>query len=292
MCGIFGAIGDYEADKVKILCLLNENRGQHSTGIWNGKAVLKDKITATEFCIKYKNVWKESDILLGHTRYATTGAITKDNAHPFIINNIVGTHNGAIYNFHDKMAVNNIKFEVDSQIIFHVLNKGIDKLKELHGYWGLAWYDRRDRGKLWLSCNNGELHYVIDSANNTLYYSSDPNHLKAIGVKGNIVKVKHNTILKIDIKTLHITKIKMKFYHAPRIPWDYKQHFDMDEAPAYTGYTAQSIVNGTSFTGTCDFCYEPSVSLRNIDGQYLCPTCSSHYEHTLQVELELRSSFE
>jgi hypothetical protein len=34
MCGLFGSIGNYNEDKLKLLCLLNETRGTHSTGIF------------------------------------------------------------------------------------------------------------------------------------------------------------------------------------------------------------------------------------------------------------------
>ena len=36
--------------------------------------------------------------MLGHTRFATEGAIVKSNAHPFRVGDVVGTHNGCVYN--------------------------------------------------------------------------------------------------------------------------------------------------------------------------------------------------
>ena len=207
MCGIFGAIGNYNPDKVRTLCLLNKERGSHSTGIFNGKFVIKGAVDSSDFVIGNGDDFK-GDLLIGHTRFATRGAVNEKNAHPFDIGNIIGVHNGIIYNFDEKLKAVAKDFEVDSEIIFYLLNKGVKKLLKLRGYWGLAWIDKRNPAKVFLSNNNGELHYAID--NGVLYFSSDKDHLKVI-TKAKIKEVPDGAVLTVDRKTLKIEKKSYKF---------------------------------------------------------------------------------
>ena len=123
MCGLVGYISKEKINNIDLLYLLQENdsRGGHSTGFYNGSDFFK--------CIGASdNLFPEirknsSDLIIGHTRYATHGKHTLENQHPFQYGNIIGAHNGVISNYEevgDKYGID--KTVVDSQMIFKVLN--------------------------------------------------------------------------------------------------------------------------------------------------------------------------
>lgn len=131
MCGLFGwqlspeamAKGDVHTLAV-ILALHSEKRGDESWGVvmhdlgTKGPEIMKNTGSIKKTC-KIKNIIAPQ--VIGHTRKATTGKISVENAHPFTWNGIVGSHNGFVY---DHMALNkkyNRDFEVDSQhLIAHI----------------------------------------------------------------------------------------------------------------------------------------------------------------------------
>ena len=109
MCGIIGYVGekrfsiDVIIDGLKHL----EYRGYDSAGI----AYVKDnnvvierevgRISNLESVLKQDN----SHIGIGHTRWATHGKPTKENAHPHKVGNITLVHNGIIDNFMELKSV-------------------------------------------------------------------------------------------------------------------------------------------------------------------------------------------
>ena len=104
MCGIVGAVGlasprEYVAKGLKML----DYRGYDSAGIAyaeNGIKIYKD-VGSVEHLFTIVPETIKTNIVIGHTRWATHGAPTKLNTHPHISfhKSICMVHNGVIDNY-------------------------------------------------------------------------------------------------------------------------------------------------------------------------------------------------
>ncbi|OIO02160.1 MAG: hypothetical protein AUJ51_06770 [Elusimicrobia bacterium CG1_02_56_21] len=143
MCGITGYIGDNKTTDILIDGLKRlEYRGYDSCGIAaiDGKKSLYLKRVSGRVDALDKLVAKEpvkgAFSGVGHTRWATHGAPSEDNAHPHTdcSSEVVVVHNGIIENYLDlkeKLAAGGHKFksETDTEVIAHIIE---EKLKSLH----------------------------------------------------------------------------------------------------------------------------------------------------------------
>lgn len=135
MCGIFGYIGErHDAGSVVIKGLKNlEYRGYDSWGVALKKEdgtlrVGKDigKIGA----VKPENYGDVSSLAIAHSRWATHGGVTKENAHPHFScdQRIAVVHNGIIENFQElreelKKKGHSFKSETDTEVIPHLIEE-------------------------------------------------------------------------------------------------------------------------------------------------------------------------
>ncbi|HNW43208.1 MAG TPA: glutamine--fructose-6-phosphate transaminase (isomerizing) [Elusimicrobiales bacterium] len=143
MCGITGYIGDKNAAEIIIDGLKRlEYRGYDSCGVAivdaknalylrrvSGRVDALDKLVA-------KEPPKGAKTGVGHTRWATHGAPSEDNAHPHTdcSGQVVVVHNGIIENYlglKEKLQAQGHKFksETDTEVIAHLIE---EKLKHLH----------------------------------------------------------------------------------------------------------------------------------------------------------------
>ncbi|PIU17610.1 MAG: glutamine--fructose-6-phosphate transaminase (isomerizing) [Elusimicrobia bacterium CG08_land_8_20_14_0_20_59_10] len=143
MCGITGYIGGNKTTEVLIDGLKRlEYRGYDSCGIAavdsKNSLYLKrvsGRVDALEKLVREEPV-KGSHVGVGHTRWATHGAPSEDNAHPHTdcTMQVVVVHNGIIENYldlKDKLLAAGHKFksETDTEVIAHIIE---EKLKSLH----------------------------------------------------------------------------------------------------------------------------------------------------------------
>jgi predicted glutamine amidotransferase len=89
-----------------------------------------------------------SSVFIGHNRAATKGKVNANNAHPFVVDHIIGAHNGTLsilshMELEDELGE---KFDVDSLAIFtHIARFGVHKtIPLLQGAWALVWYDKNE----------------------------------------------------------------------------------------------------------------------------------------------------
>lgn len=133
MCGIIGYIGNKNAIPIVIDGLKRlEYRGYDSAGIAyliDGKIDVKrckGKINDLENIVGKLNVW--SNLAIGHTRWATHGRPSDENAHPHRSGGIVVVHNGIIENYINlkhELQEEGFQFtsETDTEVLCHIINK-------------------------------------------------------------------------------------------------------------------------------------------------------------------------
>ncbi len=159
MCGIVGVIGSKKAASIIVDGLKKlEYRGYDSAGlavITSGKfKTVKEegKIARLESALKKEKI--QSEIGIGHTRWATHGRQSKQNAHPHASSKVCLVHNGIIENYQelrDKLKRSGVKFlsETDSEVVPHLIEQNYQKtddikkslissVKEIHGTFALA----------------------------------------------------------------------------------------------------------------------------------------------------------
>ncbi|MBI5234326.1 MAG: glutamine--fructose-6-phosphate transaminase (isomerizing) [Deltaproteobacteria bacterium] len=137
MCGIVGYIGDREAPGVLLNGLKKlEYRGYDSAGmaiLCNGRIELRrsvGKISGLEERIKKEPV--SGSVGIGHTRWATHGRPTEENAHPHLEGAVAVVHNGIIENYLElreglKKQGSIFKSETDTEILAHLINREVKK---------------------------------------------------------------------------------------------------------------------------------------------------------------------
>src|SRR5215471_4434819 len=137
MCGIIGIIGREAAAPHLIDALKRlEYRGYDSAGV----ATLESgKLTRRRAEGKLKNLESRlarepltGTIGIGHTRWATHGRPTENNAHPHAAEKVAVVHNGIIENFADlrrELEDKGVKFstETDTEVIAHLVTEEIKR---------------------------------------------------------------------------------------------------------------------------------------------------------------------
>ena len=303
MCGIIGYKGNKQAFPIILNGLKHlEYRGYDSAGIvtfGSGIHVKKDSGKVGEiFSLEDSNLLK-GNIGIGHTRWATHGGVSKENAHPHISNNgkIAVVHNGIIENYQELrnfLLSNNFTFhsETDTEVIpnlieFHMKKYDInffeatkEALKKLEGSYAIVTL-HKDEEKLVAARKESPL--VVGVGNNEYFIASDiPAFLEHTK---NVLFLSENEIVLID-KSIEIfnlidgSKIERKI---DTVEWDIEQakkgdfnHFMIKEI-AEQADTIKRAINQDE-----KIIYEIADAIKNASGIFFV-ACGTAYHACLSA---------
>ena len=159
MCGIIGIVGkDEVCDRLLNGLRRLEYRGYDSAGIATDHDGVIDRRRAPGQLDNLAAVLAENPLPgstgIAHTRWATHGAPTEDNAHPHATDEIAVVHNGIIENFkalREELQARGRTFtsQTDTEVVAHLISEQVEEgvepraavsavLKRLHGAFALA----------------------------------------------------------------------------------------------------------------------------------------------------------
>lgn len=231
MCGIVGYVGNGEASDFLIDGLRRlEYRGYDSAGIAiyeNGEIKIeKKKGRLTNLIEELKKHPLSGHIGIGHTRWATHGQPSDNNAHPHgdCHNHFVIVHNGIIENYmelkRELIAKGHVfKSETDSEVVAHLAEELDDGdflstvrkvLKRITGTYTLLFLDRDDPDTI--ICTKKDNPLIIGLGNGENFIASD---IPAVITRtrriyvlddGELAVVKKDSVTVYDAEGLPISK--------------------------------------------------------------------------------------
>ena len=194
MCGIIAAASERNVGKLLVQGLHRmEYRGYDSAGIalHQNDAIAHLRTLGKVKLLEDKMISEKPKSKLGiaHTRWATHGEPSEENAHPHKSNDrIYIVHNGIIENYIDlrellKKEGYNFTSQTDSELIAHMieyfLNQGNNMLdsmyltkEKLEGAYAIAAIDKEDNSNIIIARNKSPL--LIGVGTNELLAASDP----------------------------------------------------------------------------------------------------------------------
>ena len=222
MCGIFGYIGHRNASSLLVKGLLRlEYRGYDSSGVVvkNGQLQsYKDIGKISEMATSLPDI--KGSMGIAHTRWATHGGVTKENAHPHLSNDgkVAIVHNGILQNSDAlrkrlKRAGVQLNSETDSEVFCHyiamALEEGKDPLEALQsvlsmarGTWGVCVlfqdYD-------YVLCARNGSPLIIGRGKDEMFISSDPHAIREH--TDQLVALEDGQIAKLDAHNFQVMQM-------------------------------------------------------------------------------------
>lgn len=225
MCGIFGYIGHRNASSLLVKGLLRlEYRGYDSSGI----VVKNGKLES------YKDIGKISEMAsslpslkgsmgIAHTRWATHGGVTKENAHPHLSNDgkVAIVHNGILQNSDSlrKRLVElgiELSSETDSEVFCHYISMDLEQgktpleslqnvLSIARGTWGLCvLFLEHD----FVLCARNGSPLIIGRGKDEMFISSDPHAIREH--TDQLVALEDGQIAQVDAHQFQVMKVDGK----------------------------------------------------------------------------------
>jgi glucosamine--fructose-6-phosphate aminotransferase (isomerizing) len=239
MCGIVGYVGDQEAVPILIDGLAKlEYRGYDSSGV----AVMEGGSIAVRRSVgKLVNLQKslkehelKGTIGIGHTRWATHGKPSEQNAHPHRSKGCVLVHNGIIENYQElkrelEQGGYTFQSETDTEVVAHLIDKYLTKgqalaeavrsaVKDVRGSYALVVMSEREPETL-IAARSGcplivgrteRAAYVASDVMAMLAHTRDATYLD----EGDVAIVSKSDVRVMDVEGRVVAR------NVTRITWD------------------------------------------------------------------------
>ena len=305
MCGIVAGISNKNILPNLIEGLERlEYRGYDSAGI----AILHGSIQrirsigrVNSIKTKAKKIKLEGFLGIGHTRWATHGGVTEDNAHPHISSNkIAVVHNGIIENHEiqcSRLKKLGYKFdsETDTEVIAHLIHyyykskKNLLKAtqlatRDLVGAYAIAVIsvDNKDE----LICARLGCPLIIGQGKSEYFIASDVSAL--LGVTRKIIYLEDGDLAKISKTSLDIFSSKLKkvtrkinlsmvkISSMDLGPHDHFMQKEIYEQPRALGDTIEAVIDNNTFDYSL-FGNKAKNIFKNIDSILILAAGTSYY---------------
>ena len=276
MCGIVGFTGTQSAAPILLDGLKKlEYRGYDSAGlaVMDGQAISVNKVRGriAALCEKTKDgATVPGATGIGHTRWATHGAPTEENAHPHLSNDgrFAVVHNGIIENYlalREELLRDGYQFqsETDTEVIVHLLElyyRGnvrealIKTANRLHGSYALGVLCSEEPGRIYAVREASPLILGIGLGEN--YFASDVTAL--VSHTRNVIYLEDGEFAELSGEFIRIFDCSGREIskRATRILWDVQaaekggyEHFMlkeiMEQPGAVKATLAPRLKNGT-----------------------------------------------
>ena len=266
MCGIFGYIGkDTEAAETILSGLKTlEYRGYDSWGVavGNERGIEHEKHVGKIGKARVKLA--TSNFGIGHTRWATHGGVTDENAHPHLScdGSIALVHNGIVENFQEiKKSLKNkhkISSETDTEVIVHLLEEEL-KSKDLLRAVGATFKKLNGLNAFAVLSGSGEIviakngsPVVLGIGKDSFFVASDPTALLPHTKK--VIFLEDGQVAKLNKTGIEVFSLETGKKVKPGIQtldWEYTQastgafpHFtikEIHEQPTVIRYAAEGL---------------------------------------------------
>ena len=303
MCGIVAGISNKNVLPKLIEGLEHlEYRGYDSAGvaILNG-SIKRVRSTGRVSSIKtkVKNLKLEGFIGIGHTRWATHGGVTKENAHPHISNKVAIVHNGIIENHEEqcnrlKKLGYKFKSETDTEVIAHLIdhyykNNNLLKstqlaTKDLTGAYAIAVISSDNKDEI--VCARLGCPLIIGKGKSEYYAASDISAL--IGITKQVIYLEDGDFAILSKNNLEIfnsrfkrvvrkiSESKVKKSSMDLGPHDHFMQKEIYEQPRAIGDTIEAVIDNNKFESAL-FGKNAKNILKNVDGILILAAGTSYY---------------
>lgn len=278
-CGIVGVVGnDLDANGFLIEGLtILRNRGYDSAGV---ATVSKDgsEMNVTKYAsrdstndsidlVRANLAGKHLGHTVGiaHTRWATHGGRTDENAHPHIDekHRIALVHNGTINNAYElkkELEAYGIKFssETDTEVIAQLIGTYLDKghdikeavslaLSRCDGSWGLAIISKAHPNEILLACNGSPM--VIGLGQGKTFIASETSAFSRYTKNFIAMKDKEIAIIKPNSTSLDISRVEIAPESDVLLTPDPHAHFTIKECLEQPEAIARALSYGARMNG-------------------------------------------
>ncbi len=274
MCGIFGCISKQPQNLIKKTLeglKILEYRGYDSAGIayiTQSKLKVIKQIGGLEQLIKKVKNQPDTTICIGHTRWATNGAVSVENSHPHlsIDGTIAVVHNGIIENYQDcrkQLETKGIKLRtpVDTEIIPNILCYTYNNKHNIHKYLKGQYVFcavNYKKQSLFIA-KKGNLPLYIGQDQQVIYITSD-----TLALPNSVTQI----ISMNNLETCEINGSKISFFYLNRPikkQWQpFNQSFTSSNKNGFSTYMEKEINEIPSITQQIIFQYTNNNNLLKL----------------------------